>query len=1022
MAEAKAAEPNERAAPSPRRPRRKHVINLCCAQSVHRVVEEVARSLDRIGFQVTVVCGAEARAALLGSRTDAEQPTIHVVCVQGSMQERVLKPLRQALATHGGPNHHLFVAVLDLGVPLAMVGQIRRFAEALERTTSGAAPEPEPGVVTPIGREPSAAHRALDQAPTRSYPSLTQVVERGGTKPPLAPQGADANARPRRVHPLGSRPRVAKIGPTSKYQAVTARHPVVSAEPGVHKRRRARSRLSPSARRRPSDERVLGLPEQDQSRRAPAPRPEPPPPPPTPAGQARRASVSPPPATRAPSPTPRSAATAPEAGVGGATTPRVPPAGGKVPARPPTRGATEADRVVSRPSGDFRFTPPGGKAIAPPMPVARPASSNAADDIEELEDIEAIESIESGEPIEPPRITAPPTPPATAGGTVVGPPPAPTPKAPAERERGQPSVSPHTRAPKEATSGEGSPAVAGPRKTIGYLERSEAGKPTEAVPPSERATTLVSESSRTLMQRRLGSPRDTPLSSESSGTLVLRPRASGLDDDLDAIARPASAGTAKPSAGPPSTAPTPPEANEAFESARTLLRNDGTFASARDVQQRIEASREPPTPAGNAHDGPAATTPAASAAAEPTHAGASELPAKTNRTILYTDSSRAPTPSLEAKPAPPSAEPSLPSAPRAAGRLPPSAIPTDRHPTTGREAKVRSRGRRAPAVAPTPPAPEARASVQPGGSPTATAARREAAAQPRRKRSASRYGWLWILLALLTTGGGLGAYQAGLVDDLLGRGSSSDGTIADAGRESPREAGPRSADAGEPMAAASTGSDDRAPADDSTGQSAVVAPAVATSANEPTSGGGAPDAPSNDPEPAPTSAASGTAEPDEPAANDDPPNAPPTPADPPDEPPTANAPDDPPPSGTALRLSPEERELTAAVDARRIFILKTLYTTKRQGTATTFAGGWQRCAKLEVDGVKGWRLPHRREMKLINAVLSLPAGLYWTRTVPDDDKSAAYVLDSTNGQLSLSLKQEPTGEVVCVRERDFPEK
>lgn len=133
MAEAKEAEPDERAAPSLRRPGRKHVINLCCAQSVHEVVEEVARNLEGLGFRVAVVFGAEARAALLGGRTDSNQPTIHVVCVQGSMQERVLKPLRQALATHGGPNHHLFVAVLDVEVPLAMVGQIRRFAEALER-------------------------------------------------------------------------------------------------------------------------------------------------------------------------------------------------------------------------------------------------------------------------------------------------------------------------------------------------------------------------------------------------------------------------------------------------------------------------------------------------------------------------------------------------------------------------------------------------------------------------------------------------------------------------------------------------------------------------------------------------------------------------------------------------------------------------------------------------------------------------------------------------------------------------
>src|SRR5690606_26046374 len=123
------------------------------------------------------------------------------------------------------------------------------------------------------------------------------------------------------------------------------------------------------------------------------------------------------------------------------------------------------------------------------------------------------------------------------------------------------------------------------------------------------------------------------------------------------------------------------------------------------------------------------------------------------------------------------------------------------------------------------------------------------------------------------------------------------------------------------------------------------------------------------------------------------------------------------PTAAGPKLTPDEQILAKAADRREIFMLRTLFTTRRQGSATTFAGGWQRCAALGVDGVKGWRLPHRREMKLINAVLPLPRGIYWTRTVPDDDKKAAYVLDSSNGALSLFLKQEPTGEVVCVRRR-----
>lgn len=99
-------------------------------------------------------------------------------------------------------------------------------------------------------------------------------------------------------------------------------------------------------------------------------------------------------------------------------------------------------------------------------------------------------------------------------------------------------------------------------------------------------------------------------------------------------------------------------------------------------------------------------------------------------------------------------------------------------------------------------------------------------------------------------------------------------------------------------------------------------------------------------------------------------------------------------------------------------MLKTLFTSRRQGSATTWGGGNLRCSKYEVDGIKGWRLPHRREMKLLNAVLPLPSGLYWTKTVPKDDRDAAYMLDTSNGGLSLFLKQEPTGEILCVRRRE----
>jgi len=194
---------------------RQHLIVLCCAHSVVSLVEEVARNLEGLGFPVEVVCGAEARSALLGRPKD-DAPTIYVVCVQGTLKEQVLRPLRQALAAHGGPNQHLFVAVLDLALPLAMVGQIRRFAEALER----------PGRKGRDGlgerrmwREHLGPH-TIERVPTRSYRAL-EVAER--TSPPTA----SLSEGPRRTGPqtvIGTG-RPAKVGVTAKYRAITGQLP-----------------------------------------------------------------------------------------------------------------------------------------------------------------------------------------------------------------------------------------------------------------------------------------------------------------------------------------------------------------------------------------------------------------------------------------------------------------------------------------------------------------------------------------------------------------------------------------------------------------------------------------------------------------------------------------------------------------------------------------------------------------------------------------------------------------------------
>lgn len=230
-------------APSVRRRtlHRGHAINLCCAQSVAPMVEEIARHLRGLGFQTRVSCGAAARTALLGGAS-ALGPAIHVVCVQGNQQERVLKPLRQALATHGGPDQHLFVAVLDLSVPLTMVGQIRRFAEALERT-----PAAPIRVGDHLGdrrrwRE-HFGHRELAELPTRSYPVVT---ERGASGP--RPAVRKATGKPTGPRTIASRSKPVRIGPTAKNRQVTAPMSIVERDAPRRPRRQGRARATSAAR------------------------------------------------------------------------------------------------------------------------------------------------------------------------------------------------------------------------------------------------------------------------------------------------------------------------------------------------------------------------------------------------------------------------------------------------------------------------------------------------------------------------------------------------------------------------------------------------------------------------------------------------------------------------------------------------------------------------------------------------------------------------------------------------------
>lgn len=921
MTEATAAEPNEGAVPSPRRPRRTHLINLCCAQSVQGVVEEVARSLRGLGFRVRVVCGAEARAALLGSRANSDTPMIHVVCVQGSLQERVLKPLRQALATHGGPNHHLFVAVLDLAVPLAMVGQIRRFAEALERPDDPRQPGPKGRKERRRWREHS-PHRNSERIPTHSYPSVTQVVERPGAAP--ARSSEDGADRPRRrTKSLTARGRAVRIGPTSKYRAVTASHQAVPPPASnVRKRRRERSAARP-ADTKGRGERVLGLPTSSEASG--------PPPPPAPGEMARR----------------RSSTTLPAL----EDEPK------------PSTTKTEPDRLQPRPGPSLRFTPPAVKAAE----VARTNSGRivavppgAADSVSETASTLRLEE-----------------------------PPFPAPEDRTMRY-GMDELREQVDAQAAKAKGSRSLPSTGDTGTMIGSDRSDSSSSTsgslaaslddlDGAPPREDKTVLY----------RAGASEDEssaeePSASDSAATL-LRPSLPGRDDE-DGVA----------------------------ESDKSMLGPDGAFVTTRTLMERVERSAaaksaEPPPPADEDLKTISEATRPPILLDPEDREGDDIAEAPKKKTILYAENERPPKPDelgdagkkktvlyAEDKRPPKPGEPGSPMNQAGHGT---GHVKGSRGIDAAAEADAEDEPATSPRLAKPDPGVD---DDEPSTTPRLAKPRRTKAAfaaetipePPAKSRT-----WLWAVLGLLVIGGGFGAYQAGLFET---GGSGSSTTVATMDGKTPPDPTPSAADDGSKADDGAGADDDAAPAADG------ATPAVGDS--EAADAGSTGDA-------AQPADATGGAQPEP-----DPDPIEPEPEPEPVEPEPAPDPIEPEPTGDGPRLAPEEEVLAKAVDERRIVMLKTLFVSRRQGEATSWSGGMQRCGAFEVDGVGGWRLPHRREMKAINVSLPLPRGIYWTYTVPKDDRKAAYVLDTDTNGLSLFLKQEPTGEVLCVRRRKYPDK
>ncbi len=75
-----------------------------------------------------------------------------------------------------------------------------------------------------------------------------------------------------------------------------------------------------------------------------------------------------------------------------------------------------------------------------------------------------------------------------------------------------------------------------------------------------------------------------------------------------------------------------------------------------------------------------------------------------------------------------------------------------------------------------------------------------------------------------------------------------------------------------------------------------------------------------------------------------------------------------------------------------------------------------KCRTKRVDGLSGWRLPSRRELKRLRRARILQSGVFWSRDRGDVDDEA-YALNVGTGTSHRYLVVEPVARVQCVRRR-----
>jgi hypothetical protein len=128
------------------------------------------------------------------------------------------------------------------------------------------------------------------------------------------------------------------------------------------------------------------------------------------------------------------------------------------------------------------------------------------------------------------------------------------------------------------------------------------------------------------------------------------------------------------------------------------------------------------------------------------------------------------------------------------------------------------------------------------------------------------------------------------------------------------------------------------------------------------------------------------------------------------EPPTHGTTPPPPPkaTGVAAKLGSAIAEDKVKVVDGDLFVL-----TGLPRDTTTWDTADARCRARKIDGVAGWRLPSKGQVRALKRAGVIGNGSWWTRATVGEDEVVAF--DAGSGRMDQWLKIEPNARTVCVR-------